>query len=36
MLVNDNDGRGRKSYMFYNDGIGGSKNAALFGKLELK
>lgn len=34
-LVNDNDGSGRKGYMFYNDGIGGSKVPSLFGKLRL-
>lgn len=34
-LVNDNDGGGRKGYMFYNDGIGGSKLPSLFGRLHL-
>ncbi len=34
-LVNDNDGDGRKGYMFYNDGIGGDKLPSLFGKLRL-
>lgn len=34
-LVNDNDGDGRKGYMFYNDGIGGSKLPSLFGRLHL-
>ena len=34
-LVNDNDGGGRKGYMFYNGGIGGSKMPTLFGKLRL-
>ncbi len=34
-LVNDNDGDGRKGYMYYNDGIGGDKLASLFGKLRL-
>lgn len=34
-LINDNDGGGRKGYMYYNDGIGGEKLASLFGKLRL-
>ena len=34
-LINDNDGDGRKGYMYYNDGIGGEKLASLFGKLRL-
>ena len=34
-LINDNDGAGRKGYMYYNDGIGGDKLASLFGKLRL-
>ena len=34
-LINDNDGDGRKGYMYYNDGIGGEKLPSLFGKLRL-
>ena len=34
-LINDNDGDGRKGYMYYNDGIGGDKLPSLFGKLRL-
>ena len=34
-LVNDNDGDGRKGYIYYNDGIGGDKLPSLFGKLRL-
>lgn len=34
-LVNDNDGAGRKGFMFYNDGLGTSKIPSLFGKLRL-
>ncbi len=34
-LINDNDGGGRKGYMYYNDGIGGDKLPSLFGKLRL-
>jgi len=35
VLVNDNDGTGRKTYAGYNDGIGTEKNAYKFGKLSL-
>lgn len=35
VLVNDNDGTGRKTYAGYNDGIGTEKNAYQFGKLSL-
>ena len=34
-LINDNDGDGRKGYMYYNDGIGGEKLPSLFGELRL-
>ena len=34
-LVNDNDGGGRKGYMFYNDGIGRTKDPLMFGNLKL-
>ena len=34
-LVNDNDGGGRKGFMFYNDGIGITKSPSQFGKLRL-
>ncbi|MBB6673992.1 sugar-binding protein [Cohnella nanjingensis] len=35
VLLNDNDGAGRKGYMEWSSGIGGAKNAALFGTLWL-
>ena len=35
MLVNDNDGTGRRGWAEYNDGIGSGKNAMLFGRLRL-
>lgn len=35
MLVNDNDGSGRWGFINYNDGIGVTKDAVLFGKLKL-
>lgn len=35
-LVNDNDGRGRRGYLHWADGIGASKDPALFGQVELK
>ena len=34
-LVNDNDGGGRKLFMFYNGGIGRTKDPSQFGKLKL-
>jgi hypothetical protein len=35
MLVNDNDGAGRKGYVEWGSGIGGSKDAALFKAADL-
>lgn len=35
MLVNDNDGQGRWGWINYNDGIGETKDAVLFGKLNI-
>ena len=36
MLINDNDGQGRVGYMQWSSGIGGTKDARLFGSLWLK
>lgn len=35
-LVNDNDGKGRRGYLHWADGIGVSKDPAQFGLVELK
>lgn len=35
MLVNDNDGGGRRGWIEYNSGVGMTKNAYLFGKLNF-
>jgi len=35
-LVNDNDGKGRRGYLHWADGIGASKDPAQFGLVELK
>ena len=35
-LVNDNDGRGRRGYLHWADGIGVTKNPAQFGLVKLK
>ena len=35
MLVNDNDGGGRRGWIEYNSGVGMTKNAMLFGKLNF-
>lgn len=35
MLVNDNDGNGRRGWIEYNDGIGSIKDGQLFGKMSL-
>lgn len=35
MLVNDNDGAGRRGWIEYNSGVGMTKNAMLFGKLNF-
>lgn len=36
MLVNDNDGKGRRGWIEYNSGIGNGKNSTLFGKMKLE
>lgn len=36
MIVNDNDGEGRRGWMEYNSGIGGAKSSDLFGTLNLQ
>ena len=36
LIVNDNDGSGRKGYLEYTSGIGNGKNTALFGRIYLK
>ncbi len=35
MLVNDNDGNGRRGWIEYNDGVGSIKDGQLFGKMSL-
>ena len=36
IMANDNDGNGRRGFIFYNDGIGVDKNPSKFGRLQLK
>jgi len=36
LIVNDNDGTGRKGYLEYTSGIGNGKNTSLFGRIYLK
>jgi len=36
LIVNDNDGSGRKGYLEYTSGIGNGKNTSLFGRIYLK
>lgn len=36
MLVNDNDGKGRRGWIEYNSGIGAQKDSTLFGKMKLE
>jgi len=35
MLINENDGTGRKGWLEYNSGIGLQKNSIMFGKMKL-
>ena len=35
MLINDNDGAGRKGWMEYGSGIGSRKDVSLFSSLQL-